>query len=533
MFNKIKNPVLKSTTVILLTALFIALFHNASFFRNISNAYQIESGNILTITSTFVILFCSLVFLFSFFVSRHTAKPALIMLVLISSVAAYFMDSYNIIIDSEMIVNATETDSSEAFDLFNLQLLVYLFFLGLIPGYLIYKANIKFRSTRTEIFSRLATIASSLLVIIVIIYTFSDFYASFFRDNKLIRYYTTPTTPIYSLAKFVSQKLTFKNKSMTQIGENLQEDPEDEDRELIIVIVGETARADHFSLNGYARKTNPILEKEEVYSFSKFTSCGTSTAYSVPCMFSMYGRDDYSNEKGSSTENLLDLVSRADANILWRDNNSSSKGVADRVTYENFRTAENNPICDIECRDVGMLAGLQEHIDAVKEKDILIVLHQMGNHGPAYYKRYPEEFGKFFPVCKNNQLDQCSQEEIVNAYDNAIIYTDYFLSRVIDLLKQNSARFETSMIYASDHGESLGENGLYLHGLPYMLAPKTQTHVPAILWFGDNYNNDELNREVISSKLNQPMSHDNLFHTLMSIMELSSDEYDQSLSIMQ
>ena len=202
------------------------------------------------------------------------------------------------------------------------------------------------------------------------------------------------------------------------------------------------------------KRTNPLLKQEDIINFPNMSSCGTATAISVPCMFSITNKENYDSTKIRNSDNILDILKRAGVNILWRDNNSDSKGVALRVEYQDFQIPENNPICDDECRDIGMLSNLQEYIDSKKSGDIFIVLHQMGNHGPAYYKRYPKEFEKFTPVCKTNQLEECTQEEIDNAYDNAILYTDYFLSKVIELLKQNND-FETAMIYISDHGESL------------------------------------------------------------------------------
>jgi lipid A ethanolaminephosphotransferase len=202
--------------------------------------------------------------------------------------------------------------------------------------------------------------------------------------------------------------------------------------------------------------------------------------------------------------------------VLWRDNNSSSKGVAERVAFEDFRSPEVNPECDIECRDVGMLNDLQAYIDA-QDSDILIVLHQMGNHGPAYYKRYPSEFEKFTPTCKSEELSSCTDAEIGNSYDNAILYTDYFLSQVIALLKTNTPRFETAMLYIGDHGESLGENGLYLHGMPYMLAPVEQTAVPMIVWAGDSSDVDAGGSLAIKDGVN---NHDGLAHTLLAMFEV-------------
>jgi lipid A ethanolaminephosphotransferase len=282
-------------------------------------------------------------------------------------------------------------------------------------------------------------------------------------------------------------------------------------------------------LNGYPLTTNPLLEQEDIISFDDFSSCGTSTAISVPCLFSVFPKNDFTLEKANATENLLDILTHAGTNVLWRDNNSDSKGVALRVNYENFKTPKTNTICDTECRDEGMLIGLQDYINQQDQGDIVIVLHQMGNHGPAYYKRYPQRFEQFKPTCKTNQLEDCTLEEIGNTYDNAILYTDYFLAKTINLLKNNSKNFETAMFYVSDHGESLGEHGLYLHGLPYMIAPESQTHVGAMMWFSPNF---KINRRAVKSKKSEPFSHDNVFHTVLGLLNINSKIYQQEMDIL-
>jgi lipid A ethanolaminephosphotransferase len=366
---------------------------------------------------------------------------------------------------------------------------------------------------------------------VVLLLSFSKFYTSFLREHKSLRYYTNPIYYIYSVSKYINR--TFNNAKIIilPIGKDAQVPINDIDRELIILVIGEAARADRFSLNGYQKETNPLLQKEDVISFTNMYSCGTSTAYSVPCMFSILPRDQYNDNKGASTENLLDVLSHTDnINIQWRDNNSSSKGVALRVPYYDYKLPEINPVCDVECRDEGMLVGLQKYIDDQKEGDILIVLHQMGNHGPAYYKRYPAAFEKFTPACKSNQLDECSKEEINNAYDNALVYTDYFLAQTIKLLKKNSKQFETAMIYMSDHGESLGEYGIYLHGLPYQMAPESQKHIASIFWFGDSF---KIDKKSLRSNSAKQFSHDNLFHTILGLMEVETTIYDKSLNIIQ
>jgi lipid A ethanolaminephosphotransferase len=368
------------------------------------------------------------------------------------------------------------------------------------------------------------------LVLLVTGLVFSSHYASFFREHKRLRYYANPATWIGSTVRFSFGTMKAEAKTVRPIGKDAKIPASDTDRELIILVVGEAARADRFSLNGYAKETNPLLAKEDVISFTNFYSSGTSTAIAVPCMFSVFGRSGYSEQKARETENLLDVLQHAGVNVLWRENNSSSKGVAARVAYEDYQSPKTNPLCDVECRDEGMLVGLQDYIDRKERGDITIVLHQMGNHGPAYYKRYPKKFEKFTPVCETSQLEECTNEQVENAYANAILYTDYFLSRVIELLKRNSGEFEAAMVYIGDHGESLGENRIYLHGLPYFMAPHEQKHVAAVMWFSDSF---KIDKKALRAKADLPFSHDNLFHTMLGLMEIETSVYDKGLDILK
>ena len=437
------------------------------------------------------------------------------------------MNSYSVVIDTEMIRNSMQTNLHESLDLFNLQLLLYLLFLALIPAYIVYKIPIEYRGVKKELLAKLKTIGIALLLIIVMLVSFSKFYTSFFREHKPLRYYTNPTYWIYSIGNYVAKTFESGEVIVAPLGLDAKIEENKQKKTLTIMVVGEATRADHFSLNGYVRETNPLLKREDIINFPNVASCGTSTAVSVPCMFSVYGRSEYSYKKGIRSENVLDVLAHTKkVSILWRDNNSDSKGVAIRLPYESYQSPKVNSICpEGECRDEGMLVGLDSYIKSQKENNILIVLHQMGNHGPAYYKRYLKSFEKFTPVCQTNQLEECSQESINNAYDNALLYTDYFLSKVINLLKTYSAKYETSMIYMSDHGESLGEGGIYLHGMPYFMAPDAQTHVATVMWFGDKSKYDE----VDSTK---SYSQDNLFHTLLGIYDVQTKVYNKNMDIL-
>jgi len=520
---------ISSTNVILLVAVFFISFYNFAFFSNVLTVYPIKLQNLGFLSSLSFGCAGLFVLLLSISCYKHTLKPVIISTFFLSSLASYFMDSYNTPIDDSMINNILHTDLAESIDLFSFKLVLYVFFLGVLPSYLIYKTDISFKPRWQEVIARLKLFGITLLSIVAAIYIYSDFYSSFFREHKPLRYYTNPSYYIFSSGKYISGLFKSSQLPFKPLGLDAKTQITASHRELMIFVVGETARADRFSLNGYAKETNPLLKQEQLINFNNFWSCGTSTAKSVPCMFSTYKASEYSKAKSQSTENVLDVLKHAGVNVLWLDNNSDSKGVADRVEYQSFKNSEVNPLCNPECRDVGMLEGIQAYINQHPKGDIIIVLHQMGNHGPAYYKRYPAEFEKFTPVCKTNQLEECSKEELDNAYDNAILYTDYFLSKVIAILKQNSDGFETAMFYISDHGESLGEKGLYLHGLPNFIAPDTQRHVPAILWVGDNY--AEINTELLKNKQNEKLSHDNVFHSLLGFMEIESSVYDKTMDI--
>lgn len=438
-----------------------------------------------------------------------------------SALTGFYMHTYGIIIDTVMMHNVMHTDRQEMVGLMSWEMVRFVGLAGVLPAlWLLFKAPAAWFA-RDRFQFRLFHIMALLLVLLLCVLPNTAGYASFIREHKLVRMYANPTFSHYSLIKFISQQFSSPpNKTMINISRDATHMQASGKHELIIMVVGETARFDRFSLNGYHRLTNPRLSQEAVVSFANVSACGTSTGVSVPCMFSHYGRKDFDLETAHRTENALDVLHRQGVEVLWRDNNSDSKGVAVRLPYQNFQSPTLNPACDSECRDIGMLSGLDAHVAKHANQDILIVLHQMGNHGPEYYRRYPKAFAQFQPICQKSDLSQCSQTEIDNAYDNAILYTDYFLSEVIQFLKKYDDRYETAMLYVADHGESLGEHGFYLHAAPYMMAPKEQTHVPAILWLGQHF---DYQLSQVQPYKATPLSHDDVFCALLTAYELKSE----------
>jgi lipid A ethanolaminephosphotransferase len=428
-----------------------------------------------------------------------------------------------------------QTDIHESLDLLTLKQAISFIFLGILPALIVYKSKIKYQPLKAELLLRLKVVVITIILILVSFFSFSQKYISFVREHKPLRFSVNPTYWVYSIGKYININIQNGEIIVAPLGRDAKVVKSDvnSSAKLIIMVVGEATRADHFSLNGYEKETNPLLQQEDIINFSNLYSCGTSTAASVPCMFSVYPRSEFSYKKGLNTENVLDVLNHTQAiEILWRDNNSDSKGVALRVPYFDYKGSQYNTIIEEgESRDIGLLVGLDEYVSNHKNQDILIVLHQMGNHGPAYYKRYTKEFEMFTPTCKTNLLEDCTKEEISNTYDNAVIYTDNFLVQAINFLKEHDKTHTTALIYMSDHGESLGENGIYLHGLPYFMAPDAQIHVAALMWFGEKMK-ESINTKVLKKKSSHNYSHDNLFHTLLGIFEVQTKVYDKKLDIL-
>ncbi len=521
---------IKNNTLVYLSALLLVLFYNFTFFTKVIKVYPLEGMNIVYIFSIALVLYTLIVFLLNLVNTKYTIKPILVLVFLLSSIAAYAMDTFGVVINDIMIQNVMETNTGEASDLLTVKVVVYFLIFGVFPSVLVVLSKVQYGSFKKELFSRIKVFILSLLVIFLTILAFSRFYSSFFREHKPLRYYTNPTYYIYSLGKYIHRKYLVKPIPFEHLGLDAKVESTTKKPKLVIMVVGESARAADFELNGYKRDTNPNLIKlKDLIDFGNVYSCGTETAVSVPCMFSRLSRSDYKDAKAKAMDTVIDILNHAKINLLWKDNNSDSKGVATRIkNYIDVKNSKDPKYCkDGECYDMILLKGLQKFVNSHKG-DIFIVLHQMGSHGPAYYKRYPKSFEKFKPACHSNQLEDCTRQEIKNAYDNTILYTDYFLSQVIKFLKENSKTHATAMLYMSDHGESLGENGIYLHSMPYFIAPEYQKHIGAMMWLSNSF---KKYRDELEKRKNERFSQDNLFDSILGLMDVKTKVYDKKLDV--
>ncbi len=458
----------------------------------------------------------------------RASKLILALFLLISAAASYFINTYGILIDSSMLTNVMQTDTAEALDLISARMICWMLLFGLLPVLLLSRAHLLVQPWRRELAYKLAGIVLTLACICGILLSQYQSYSSLLRNHREIRLQLVPSNVVGAVHGYLRRQLA-SPRTLEVVGADarqlvktgLHSKPK-----LTVVVVGETARAMNFSLNGYARQTNPELAQRDVISFSNVSSCGTATATSVPCMFMDMGHDDYRDSLAGHREGLLDVLQRAGVSVLWRDNNSGCKGSCDRTPSEDVSHFALPDICaDNECHDEVLLSGLQKYLDT-QYHDAVVVLHMKGSHGPAYYKRYPKAFERFTPVCESSQLDKCSVASIVNAYDNTLLYTDHVLAQVIDLLKNNQSRFDSAMLYASDHGESLGEKGIYLHGLPYAMAPEEQTHIPMVLWMSPQLaSRAGITPGCLEGQRDVPLSHDNIFHSVVGLMGVQTSVY--------
>lgn len=492
-------------------------------------AFAIGFGTIIT-AATLAIL--------SFLNWRGWLKPVLTVFFLSAASGAYFMMSYGIVIDSTMITNVIQTDTKEALDLFNWRMLISFIVLGLLPSWLLWKTPLKSLAFGKQVLSNTATVVASLAIIVATLLAIFQDYSSIMRNHTQLRYLVNPLNSFYAIGMVAAKPFQRDQKTLLPIGRDAQVAAlkASDKPPLLLVVLGETARMGNFGVNGYERNTTPELSKENIISLKGVSSCGTSTAASVPCMFSHLGKEDFEARK-NNYESLIDVLNHAGLAVLWIDNQSGCKGVCERVPQVLTKELKHPTLCkDGECFDEIMLQQLDERIQALpaerRAKGVVVVMHQMGSHGPAYYKRVPDAFKKFQPECKSNALQECSREQVVNSFDNTILYTDHFLGQAIQWLKKSEATHASAMLYVSDHGESLGENNIYLHGLPYRIAPDVQKRVPWITWWSPQFEKQGgLSRACVKNKAQDALSHDNYFHTILGMAGVSTEVYQAKLDV--
>ncbi|MDO4228387.1 MAG: phosphoethanolamine--lipid A transferase EptA [Capnocytophaga sp.] len=507
MFKKLTNNIPLHRFVLIISILNFIFFHYGFFnfvFQNID--YKSFNG-VLLVISLFVLMIVANFFAFYLilFLLRIVGKVLLAITFILSAIAVYFINTYSIIVDESMIGNLLNTNYEESSSFFSVKLILYAIFLGIIPSVYIFKAKIIYPPVK-KFFK---TIGFTLLGIIALVAINANNILWIDKNSKYLGGLAMPWSYSVNTALYYVHKAQENRQEILLPNATIKNN----EKSVVILVIGESARSQNFSLYGYGKNTNPLLSKtENVFKF-KANACATYTTAAVKCILEH-------QDTGDLYEILPNYLNRNGVEVVWRTTNSGEPP----IRIEKYLTGsdlQKNCQGDKCNYDEVLLSGLREQIQASNKDKILIVLHTSTSHGPTYNKKYPADFEVFKPVCNSVEVGNCSQEELINAYNNTIVYTDYILHNVIEILK-TLKDYKSTMLYVSDHGESLGEKNLYMHGLPMSIAPKEQYEIPFIVWKSED------SKQI--KPLNEVTQH-HVFHSVLNFLDIESPVYNEELSI--
>lgn len=534
---------LSTSKLTILLSIYFTFILNFPFIKKVFNIYQpIGTFHDYFIYTIPLVLFAGCCFLFNLLLIPFIHKILIPLLIIISAAIGYNILFFNVYFDKNMLTNVLQTTPAETMRMISTSYVLWLVILGLLPTLIYLLINLRYQIWWREILNRITIIVSSLLIVIAVGSVFYQDYASFFRNHNNLKHIILPSNFIAASFSKI-KKMHTANIPYQALGKGAKLiQPDDGNHHVLIIVVGETTRAQNWGLNGYSHQTTPklaarIKNGEYLINFPNVHSCGTATALSVPCMFSSLTRENYEDIIAKRQDNLLDTLQTAGMNVHWLENNSDCKGVCHAIPTVNTIVKNLPEYCtDGECLDNIMLPEVDNILkNNNASQNLVIVLHTIGSHGPTYFERYTKNERIFTPTCDTKQINRCTNEQLINTYDNSILYLDQFLDKLINKL-DNHPNWESALYYVSDHGESLGENGIYLHGTPYPIAPKEQISVPMIMWFSPTWaKNKPYDLTCLQKIAQQPYSHDNLFHTALSMTNIqlnSVKQYEAKLDIL-
>lgn len=525
---------LGSETLLLLAALAFSLAYNGALWHRLFAGRDLIDPRQLALAAGAFVAVTALQFAGLALLPRRAIRPALALLFPATAVASYYMTRFEVFLDSDMLRNVLHTDPAEATELLTTGLVTHLVLFGLLPAIALAFVRLAPRPPARALGIRAAAIAMALVATVVAVLPQYQSAAALVRGHHDARHLVTPTNYLASLYRLARDRARAPGGALTPLGTDAHRVTAvaaSRRPTLFVLVVGETVRSANFGLSGYARQTTPELAALDPIVFPRVAACGTSTEVSLPCMFAPVGRRRYDEDRIRGQESLLHVLRRGGFQVRWIDNQSGCKGVCAGLPAERIGGAADPALCDGErCLD-GVLLPRLAQAAAGERGDLVVVLHMLGNHGPVYSHRYPPQFRRYTPTCEDADLGACSHQQVVNAYDNAVLYTDHVLATTIGWLQQQRER-DTALVYVSDHGESLGENGFYLHGLPYGIAPREQREVPMVMWFSSGFaTSARLDLGCLAQRTREPATHDHLFHSVLGLLGVATRVREPALDI--
>ena len=486
----------------------LLLFHLPFFhfvFRNLD--YVSINGMIIIVSLLIMMLVVNFfVFYILFSLSHTVGKVLLTLFFILNALSLYFVNTYSVIIDESMIGNVFNTNYEESSSFFSVKLILYVLGLGVLPSIFIIRTKLT-NAPRKSFF---ITILLSFLFIAFMVFANASNWLWIDKNSKSLGGLAMPWSYSVNTSLHYVHEYQKNKKEILLPNATIK----DSSKSIVILVIGESVRSKNFSLYGYEKNTNPYLSQtKNLYHFNA-TSFATYTRAGIKSILEHTHTDEL-------YEILPNYLNRNQVDVIWRSTNWGEPPVHIK-NYFNKEALQKDCIGDSCQYDEILLKGLKEQILSCKSNKVFVVLHTSTSHGPSYSKKYPKRFETFKPVCNSVELGNCSQTELINAYDNTIVYTDYILHELIENLKEMQ-EYKSSMFFVSDHGESLGEKNLYMHGMPRSIAPKEQYEIPFLVWLSDNSNKQ--------LKPLPELNQNHVFHSVLNFLGLQSPIYDEQMNI--
>ena len=501
----LKRPISLQAECMILSAFTLAAYH-IPFFRLVLD--KIEGGfNGVLITAGLAVLMLALNHFFYYLVlytGRFVGRCILAFTFVADAISFYFINSYEVLITDSMMGNVFNTQFSEASGFFSLAAVLYVLFLGVIPCIFIFAAKTDFGSFKRF----MANIGLALGLAAGIAFVNIQNWPWIDRNSTELGSLLMPWSYTVNTVRFYNGEKKRNQKEILLPDAQISNDSKD----VCILIIGESARRDHFSLYGYEKPTNPLLAEDDVTALIA-NSAATYTTAGVKAIL------DH-QPTGKLYEILPNYMYRTGVDVIWRTSNWGEPP----VHIEKYHTVRDlkKMYPDADDRYDGiLLTGLKEEIMSSEKDKILVILHTNTSHGPTYNKKYPTEFERFTPVCTTVEMSKANPQELMNAYDNSVLYTDDLIHSAIEILKEIPDR-RACMLYVSDHGESLGEGNLYMHGVPMSIAPKEQVEIPFIVWTSE---------DAAEVKELDEVGQYHVFHSVMDFLGVESPVFDEDKNI--
>lgn len=496
----------KLTVVALILSIFTLIAYHIPFFRYV--AENIEHGaNGVFIFISLIFLMLALNFFFYYlvlFLGRIVGKSILAFLFIANSIALYFINTYDAYITSKMMGNVFNTRYSEASGFFSPTIFLYILLVGVIPCLYIFLQHVDYGKWKRFFIN----IGSSLGVVLLIALINMANWTWIDKNSTILGSLLMPWSYTVNSIRFLSSEHNKNREEILLPDASINSDRKD----VCVLIIGESARRMNFSLYGYERQTNPLLEKDSVTALYA-ESAATYTTAGVKAIL------DH-KETGKLYEILPNYLNRNGIDVTWRTSNWGEPPLHINKIFTVDSLSRQFPEADKRYDEI-LFKGLADSIRNSTKNKLLIVVHTSTSHGPTYNLKYPKQFEKFKPVCTTVEMSKADTKELINAYDNTILYTDYLVHNVIDSLK-NIPDWRSCVMFVSDHGESLGEGNLYMHGVPMSMAPKVQTEIPFIVWTSDS-------TLKIDPSIKATQYH--VFHSILNFLDINSPVYNPDFDI--